>query len=231
MSGLRKSRGTINNKLFSQSKNSTEPNIFQLKITIKDVKPPVWRRILISNQANFHELHLAIQVFFDWGNYHLHEFHFPRETNPRHRISLLGLDLDGNIPDDLDEEFLNYYDAREDLVRLCDVFSKNCLTVGYLYDFGDNWEHAIKLEKIYPLKKGFKEPLCVDGKKAAPPEDCGGSGGYQDLLEILNNRQHPEYHDVKEWVGESFNPDEMDVPINKLTLKKIEERYGPSIPI
>jgi len=165
------------------------------------------------------------------GDYHLHEFHFPRKNNPRHKISLLGLDSDGDIPDDLDDGFFNHYDAREDEVRLCDVFSKNCLTVGYLYDFGDNWEHSIKLEMIYPLKKGFKEPSCVGGKKAAPPEDCGGPWGYQDLLEILNNKHHPEYYEMKEWVGSTFNPEKKDVQMNKMTPKQIEERYGPSIPI
>lgn len=218
-------------KVSFQSKKSSEPKIYQLKITIKDIKPPIWRRILISDQVNFHELHLAIQDFFNWGNYHLHEFHFPREKNPRHKISLLGLDPDGNLPDDLDSDFLNHYDAREDEVRLYDVFSKNCLIGGYLYDFGDNWEHSIKLEKVYPFKKGFKGPLCVGGKRAAPPEDCGGSWGYQDLLEILSNKNHREYNEMKEWVGSTFNPEKMDVQMNKLTLRQIEEKYGSNIPI
>ena len=71
----------------------------------------------------------------------------------------------------------------------------------------------------------------MDGKRAAPPEDCGGSWGYHDLLEILNNKRHPEYHDMKDWVGEDSNPDEMDVQINKLTLKQIEKKYGPNSPI
>lgn len=221
----------IGKKSFSQSKKSTEPKIYQLKITLKDIKPPIWRRILISNQANFHTLHLTIQNFFNWGNYHLHEFNFPHENNPRNKISLLGLDPEGNIPDDLDDGFLNHYETREDEVKLSNIFSKNCQTVGYLYDFGDNWEHSIKLEKVFSFKKGFKGPLCVGGKKAAPPEDCGGPWGYQDLLNILNNKHHPEYNEMKEWVNPTFNPEKIDVQISKLTLKQIEERYGPSIPI
>jgi len=218
-------------KLFSQSKESTEPKIFQLKITINEVKPPIWRRILISEQANFYELHLAIQDFFNWSNYHLHEFHFPHPNNSRYKVSLLGLDPDGEIPDDLDNGFLDQHDIREDEVRLCDVFSKNYLSVVYLYDFGDNWEHSIKLEKVYPFKKEFNGPLCVGGKRATPPEDCGGPWGYQDLLEIISNKHHPEYQEMKEWVGATFNSERMDVQMNKFTPRQIEERYGPNISI
>ena len=217
----------IEMELPSQSGDFYKPKIFQLKITIKDIKPPIWRRILISNHTNFYELHLAIQEFFNWGNYHLHEFHFPYDRNPNHKIRLLGLDPEGNIPDDVDGDFLSYYDAQEDEVRVCNVFSKNRRTVGYLYDFGDNWEHSIKLEKVYPFKKGFKEPSCVGGKRAAPPEDCGGSWGYQDLLEILKNKRHPEHEEMKEWVGSTFNPEKMDVQIFKMTPRQIEEKYGP----
>ncbi|MHA1491332.1 MAG: plasmid pRiA4b ORF-3 family protein [Promethearchaeota archaeon] len=205
--------------------------IFQLKIAIKYIKPPIWRRILISNHANFHELHLAIQEFFNWGNYHLHEFQFLYDKNPNHKICLLGLDLDRNIPEDLDGNFLSNYKAQEDEVRLCNVFSKNRQTVKYLYDFGDNWEHSIQLEKVFPFKKGFKTPLCVGGKRAAPPEDCGGSWGYQDLLEILKNKHHPEHEEMKEWVGTTFNPEKMDVQIIIMTPRQIEEKYGPIIPI
>ena len=214
-----------------QSENFYEPRIFQLKITIKDIKPPIWRRILISNHTDFHELHLIIQEFFNWGNYHLHEFHFPYDKNPNHKIHLLGLDPEGNIPNDVVGEFLSYYDAQEDEVRLYNVFSKNCRTVGYLYDFGDNWDHSIKLEKVYPFKKEFEEPVCVAGKRASPPEDCGGSWGYQELLEILKNKRHPEYDEIKEWVGSTFNPEKMDVQIFKMTPRQIEEKFGPIIPI
>ena len=140
--------------------------IFQLKITIKYIRPPIWRRILISNHANFYELHLTIQKFFNWDNYHVHEFHFLHNRNPNHEIRLLGLDPGGKIPDDMDADFLSYHDAQENEVRLCDVFSKNRRTLGYLYDFGDSWEHSIELEKTYPIKRGFKEPLCVGGKRA-----------------------------------------------------------------
>jgi len=109
------------------------------------------------------------------------------------------------------------------------VFSKYCETVEYLYDFGDHWEHIIKLEKVFPHKDGLKEPLCVGGKNATPPEDCGGSWGYHNLLEILNDKRHPKYKEMKEWVGPTFNPERMDVLMTKLTPKQIEEKYGPSI--
>lgn len=212
----------------SPSGDSHKPKIFQLKISIKDTKPPIWRRILISNQVTFHDLHLAIQEFFNWGNYHLHEFNFLHDRYTMQKIRLLGLDSDGKIPDDLDDNFLSFYDAYEDKVKLYDAFSKHRKTVGYLYDFGDNWEHSIKIEKRFPFKKGFKEPLCVGGKRAAPPEDCGGTWGYKRLLKIISNPNHSEYKEMIDWLGGKFDPNKMGINMNKMTPNQIEKKYGSS---
>ena len=87
----------------------------------------------------------------------------------------------------------------------------------YEYDFGDGWDHVILLEKILPLEKGVEYPICIDGKMACHPEDCGGIGDYYHLLETLNDLKHPEHDEMLEWVGEDFDPKEFDIDaINKV---------------
>jgi len=81
----------------------------------------------------------------------------------------------------------------------------------YTYDFGDNWEHIIKLEKVLPRDKNINYPVCIGGKRASPPEDCGGVWGYEDFLKIINNPDHEEYEETIEWAGGEFDPEYFDV--------------------
>ena len=201
--------------------------IYQLKITLKDINPPIWRRLLISNYYTFSDLHHAIQDCFYWSNYHLHEFNYRLTEEPHFRIHIQGVYPDDTYPP---EETFND-EIREDEIRLCDVFSTKQKIVNYLYDFGDYWEHSIKLEKIYPNNNNFRSFLCVWGKRATPPEDCGGSHGYQDLLEILVNPNHPEYEEMKEWVGEEFNTEIIKSPMIKMTPKEIERKFETDLKV
>jgi hypothetical protein len=89
----------------------------------------------------------------------------------------------------------------------------------YLYDFGDSWEHEILVEKILPLEKGTHYPVCVTGKRACPPEDCGGPYGYEELLEILKDPSHPEYEDRIDWLPEEdFDPETFYVELVNVDL-------------
>ena len=81
----------------------------------------------------------------------------------------------------------------------------------YVYDFGDNWEHTVKLEKILPRQEGIPYPKCTDGKRACPPEDCGGSWGYEDFLKAITNPKHREHKEMLDWVGGSFDPEHFDI--------------------
>lgn len=202
-------------------KRNVPKQIYQLKISIKYISPPIWRRILISSYSTFAELHDVIQEFFDWGNYHLHEFYYCIQDYIRRQIRIQGLDIDGFSPPNSD-----LYDAREDDIRLCDVFSTEQRVVNYLYDFGDNWEHNIKLEKIFPYKDGFQSPLCVGGKRATPPEDCGGPYGYQEILEIQENKKHPQYKETITWLEGKFDPNKIETQIIKMTPREIERKFG-----
>jgi len=202
-------------------KRNVPKQIYQLKISIKYISPPIWRRILISNYSTFAELHDVIQEFFNWDNYHLHEFYYYIQDYIHRQIRIQGLDIDGSFSPNLD-----FYDAREDDIRLCDVFSTEQRAVNYLYDFGDNWQHNIKLEKIFPYKDGFQSPLCVGGKRATPPEDCGGPYGYQEILEIQENKKHPQYKERITWLGGKFDPNKISTQIIKMTPREIEQKFG-----
>jgi len=96
----------------------------------------------------------------------------------------------------------------------------------YLYDFGDDWNHDIRLEKILPRKPNIDYPLCVSGNRACPPEDCGGTWGYADMLNILANPESDEYEQTIEWLGEDFDPDDFDKADIRFSDPKERWRYA-----
>ena len=168
-------------------------SIYQFKITLEEVKPAVWRRIQVPSSYNFWELHVAIQNAMGWEDYHLHEFEILNlKTGRPQRIGSDGA-----------EECIS---GRK--VKIEDCFSMENNMAFYEYDFGDGWSHRIVLEKILPADPGKTYPLCLDGKRACPPEDCGGPWGYEELLEVLKNPRHADYKDVAEWIGDkNFDPE------------------------
>ncbi len=192
--------------------SNTAKKIFQLKISIKYIRPPIWRRILIEDTATFSDLHDTIQELFDWDNYHLHEFE-SRLKNPIETVIRIGFDDDGAY------DILN-----EENVELRQILSMENKRVHYLYDFGDNWEHLIVLEKIYAYSDFYElhYPICIKGKRAAPPEDCGGVYGYENILEALKSSKDPDSEEMLEWVGD-FNPEEINceiIPIKEIIVKE-----------
>ncbi|MBD3193599.1 MAG: plasmid pRiA4b ORF-3 family protein [Candidatus Lokiarchaeota archaeon] len=207
------------------NRNNPKPKqLYQLKITLRDIRPPIWRRILVSNQLYFADLHHIIQIYFSWGGYHLYEFYYTDPFDPSIRYYIAGKREWAES-----SEIEDYYHFMADEIQLCDVFSEGQKIVYYLYDFGDNWLHKIALEKKFPHKDGFDEPLCVGGKRAAPPEDSGGAGGYQEILEIKEDPSHPEYEEIKEWIGDEFDPQEITEIDVKMSPKTIENKFGPRL--
>ncbi len=174
-------------------------NVYQFKIILDDIKPPIWRRIQVPENYTFWDLHVAIQDAMGWTDSHLHQF---RIASPKpSKTKYIGL------PDEEDfgQETLKGW---EEAISQWFGFDKNKI-MRYDYDFGDNWGHKIILEKIFP-GDGGKYPRCIDGARACPPEDCGGVGGYEDLLNIVKNPKHPEYKDMLEWLGGDFTVEEFD---------------------
>lgn len=170
--------------------------VYQFKISLKGIKPTIWRRIQVPENYTFWELHVAIQDAMGWYDCHLHSFNI---LNPQ-----TGRKEEIGIPDEDGElEFLAGWKT-----QISSYFSLQNKKADYDYDFGDNWEHSLLLEKIIPQNFTQKYPLCIGGERACPPEDCGGIGGYEDLLEIIKNPDYEENDIMIELLGRSFNPEE-----------------------
>lgn len=172
-------------------------NVFQLKITLKEVKPPIWRRIQVRDDITLHDLHKVIQKLMDWEDSHLH-----------------GFDVKNDFYGMPGEDGLN-----EKKFRLKDLNLNKKSKFLYIYDFGDNWKHEVLLEDILPMDASVKYPVCLGGKRSGPIEDCGGPWGYQELLDILKDPEHPDYEDRLEWVPDNFYPELFDVSEMNKRLK------------
>ena len=174
-------------------------NIYQFKISLKEVNPPIWRRIQVPENYTFWDLHVAIQDSMGWWDSHLHSFTL---KNP-----VTGEKEEIGIPsDDFFDEMPMLPGWKE---RISKWFSTN-KKAEYVYDFGDGWSHEVKLEKILPREQKVKYPRCIEGERACPPEDCGGIGGYYNLLEIISNPAHEEYEEMMEWLGGRYDPEAFD---------------------
>lgn len=181
--------------------------IYQLKIVLRDIHPPILRILQIKGNANLGKLHDSIQGAMGWRDCHLHEF---RIKGKRYRPEEQMYD-DIDSPDMYDER--NY--RLNKLLQEGDMFE-------YTYDFGDCWEHDIIVEKILPPEEGIHYPVCIYGERSCPPEDCGGPNGYEELLEILKNPKHKEYEHYLAWVGADFHPEKYDAKKTEWLLRNIK---------
>ena len=173
-------------------RSSQEKRALTLKISLSGISPPIWRRIIVTDDIFLEDLHLMIQAAMGWLNYHLHEF-----------------EINGTrfAPPDPEDDSFGYESVDSTSKRLRDVFLLDGTKFHYTYDFGDNWEHIITVEKIEPARSDIEYPICIKGKRNAPPEDCGGTPGYYNLLEILADPLNQEYSEMKDWVGEDYDPE------------------------
>jgi hypothetical protein len=165
-------------------------NIYQVKITLIGSKPPIWRTVLVPSDLKLGAFHAVIQVAMGWTESHLHQF--------------IANKVFYGVPDD--DFGMEIED--ESKYELSQFLKKEKDSLIYEYDFGDSWEHKILLEKILPFDTKMALPVCIKGKRACPPEDCGGIWGYEELLETISDPKHPEYEDMLEWLGGEFDPEE-----------------------
>ena len=183
----------------------TEPvSVYQLKVTLEDIEPKIWRRIQVKGDATLFKLHRIIQLAMGWEDYHLHEFIVGEEYYA--------------IPSP--EDPWPTETKNEKRAKLSKIAPAEGSRFIYEYDLGDSWYHDILVEKIFQPKKDLAHPVCVDGKRAAPPEDCGGTGGYEEFLEIISDPKHPDREDMLRWAGGDFDPERFDKDaVNRLLLK------------
>jgi hypothetical protein len=169
-----------------------ERQVMQFKVTLEGIEPAIWRRIQIVSTATFWDLHVAIQDAMGWQDYHLHSFFINHPDNgDRLELGIPTEDDTGTLPD-----WEHGLDSR---------FRKSGGRALYVYDFGDDWQHRIELEKIEKAVKRKRYPICLDGARRCPPEDVGGIPGFMNFLEIINHPEHPEHAEMLDWVGGRFN--------------------------
>ena len=188
--------------------------VYQFKITLKDIKPIIWRRIQVPKTYTFWDFHVAIQDAMGWYDSHLHEFEI---VNP-----LSGTKTIIGIPNE-DEDFANYKTLPGWKQKIANYFLGENKSANYIYDFGDNWEHKIILEKILPKKNNITYPLCIKGERACPPEDCGGTYGYEDFLKIVRNPNDEQREEMLEWIGGEFDSEHFDP--REVTFDDPAERF------
>lgn len=177
----------------SSENQSSEP-IYQIKVTLKESTPPIWRRILVSGGTSLHKLHLILQASMGWDNYHLHMFEIAGQTY-------------GDPAEDPDDE-LGAQDETQ--VTLRDLGLAPGAAFEYEYDFGDSWRHLLNVEEIREGGDTAQLPRCTAGKGAAPPEDVGGVYGYEEYLAAIQDPNHPEHEEMLAWRG-PFDPAEFDI--------------------
>jgi pRiA4b ORF-3-like protein len=186
--------------------------IYQMKITLSEIAPAIWRRLLVPADTSLARLHLIIQAAFGWLNYHLHQYivdeQYIGEPNP-----------------EFVDELPPMTDERDSTLR--DVVDAESIV--YEYDFGDSWRHIIEFENAAVVPEaGVRYPICTGGARSRPPEDCGGTSGYEELLMVLADPDHDEHASMKTWVGRKFDAENFDLAVVNRALQKVGSRSGRS---
>jgi hypothetical protein len=169
-------------------------NTLQLKVTLKYVQPPIWRRLLAPDNITLGDLHGVIQLAMGWTNSHLHAF----------RI--------GSVEYGMAEmnEGIGLSTADEDTVLLRQLIKRKGQRFSYEYDFGDGWLHEVLVEKIEPAREPHPRVVCLAGKRACPPEDCGGVPGYAEVLRVLKKVGTEDDSSFRDGVGD-YDPEHFDL--------------------
>ncbi|MGH3832842.1 MAG: plasmid pRiA4b ORF-3 family protein [Pseudonocardiaceae bacterium] len=169
--------------------------VHQVKISLRGAKPPIWRRLEVPSGITLHQLHHTIQEAFGWAGDHLWVFSTP--------IGDYGM---------ADPELGHRGAASVKLAKVAGTVGER---LRYTYDFGDDWQHEILIEEVRAAEPGVTYPRALAGRRAGPPEDCGGIWAYQELCEILADPSHPEHADRLDWLGlesaAQFTPAQFDL--------------------
>jgi hypothetical protein len=176
--------------------------VFRLRITLDEVTPTIWRRLLVPGSIRLGKLHDVFQAAMGWTNSHLHCFTIGGER--------FGPQFDEYPEGERDENEVSVLQAIGELRRF-----------SYEYDFGDSWDHEVVVEEHVRLTHGLKHAVCLDEENACPPEDCHGAGGYAELLEVLADPTHKDHDDLINWVGGAFNPTSFDLAAANVRLQRL----------
>lgn len=183
--------------------SSVAPTLLQLHVELQGVKPAVWRRLLVPRSITLAKLHQILQIAMGWTDSHLHEFWIGEARY--------------GVPD---PEWGSAEVLPEKRYTLAQALIPGLKTFTYVYDFGDNWQHKARVEKIVDNEFAVPAPICVQGANRRPPEDVGGPPGYAEFLQALANPTHENHDETLERAGESFDPTDFDIDtVNERLLK------------
>ena len=192
--------------------------VYRFGVHLRATDPPIWRLIDVPAEYRFWDLHVAIQDAMGWFDYHLHEFSIiaPDSGKP----VTIGIRDDSGYHDDV---------LPDSECAIADYFRSPGDQATYIYDFGDDWQHELALSRVLPLEPGVRYPVCRDGERACPPEDCGGVGGFRHFLEILADPDHKEHKDTETWlidhVGRYYPYDPEDFDPATVAFDNPQERW------
>jgi hypothetical protein len=178
----------------------------QLRVELKHVTPPVWRRVIVPETVTLAKLHSILQATMGWSDSHLHEY------------EIAGVRYGMPDPDWPSDEPIQS-DRRTKLKSIVESRIRRFI---YLYDFGDGWEHEIILEDLIAPKTGGPRVRCTAGENACPPEDVGGEPGYESFLEAIRDPAHEEHEQMIEWIGYAFDPAAFDINAVNQRLARIK---------
>lgn len=183
----------------------------ELEIALCSATPRIWRRFAVPGDIKLSRLHAVIQVIMGWTDSHLHAF---RQGNHEYTAP--------------DPDAPNWQQTPSDVIihderrhTLGGVVARQGDTFQYEYDFGDGWEHDLRAIRIESAAERLKRARCLAGARACPPEDCGGIGGFQELLAALAGPRHPRHAEITEWLGRDYDPARFDLDEVNEVLQKV----------
>jgi Plasmid pRiA4b ORF-3-like protein len=200
----------LNRRVVKRARPSASPSsdrafIYPLHVELRDIAPAIWRRVLVPSEIKLNTLHRVLQTAMGWTDSHLHAFGIE--------------DKKYGIPDPEWPE-QNLIDERR--VTLASCLTPGVIHFTYQYDFGDGWEHAIRVETSLPVEDTRSYPLCIAGANACPPEDVGGTPGYLDFVQAIADPLHPEHLDMLRWCGGAFDPRGFDLNSVNAALRRLK---------
>jgi hypothetical protein len=183
-------------------------NVLQIKVALKNFKPSIFRTFYFPADSGFLELHAAIQEVMGWDSSHLFAFRKGRDLEIRIQSKDPFFSFNHTVLDIAKTKLKGFLENPKD-------------TITYEYDFGDGWEHKVDVQKVFTEIELPQLPLCIKGANACPIEDCGGVWGYAEILEIMQDKKHPNYEEMNEWYDfENLKPYEFDIDeVNELLLE------------
>ncbi len=210
--------------------------LLRVRITLEYSNPPIWREVAVLPDITLGELHHVIQIVMGWDDCHLHQFFqkLKRSTRPSYEEVASYYQL-GKWDDDFEARMhgrksfvpkwapdgtpIDMEGMDEDAVLLAEVCPNASTKLTYEYDFGDSWNHEIKVKRAGIPEAGAEYPICLGGQRACPPDDCGGIWGYYSMLEAISDPDDERHEDMADWLGKDFDPDAFD-------LKKVNSKLA-----